>query len=703
MPPAASISSPVPASRHSWQDFVLPVALVASVLVILVPLPATLMDALLAANITIAVIMLLTTIYVRTPLEFSIFPSLLLATTLGRLVLNVATTRLILTEADTEGLLAAGGVIKTFGEFVAGDNVVVGIIIFVIIVVIQFVVITKGATRISEVAARFALDGMPGRQMAIDADLQAGIIDEREAQRRRQDITRQADFYGAMDGASKFVRGDAIAGIIITLINILGGFAIGVWFSEPAMSLSEAAKVFTKLSIGDGLVTQVPAFLISLAAGLLVTRSTEKTDLPKEFLTQLFARPQALIVAGLFLFILIGTSLPKVPLLTIGSACLGLAYVLGRSDKVAKTQAAAADIAKKAEPPPEEPLEKLLLVDPMEIEISTSLIRLADPKRGGELLERIRNVRQYVASQIGIVMPKVRIRDNHRFDRDGYRIKIADAAVAEGTLMPTRLLALESPATTGKLPGIDTKEPAFGTAAVWIEPGQVGQAEMLGYTVVEPVSVLATHLQEVVRNHADEILTRDATKHLIDELKKTSPAVVDELIPKQLSLAEVQVILQMLLREQIPIRQLGAILETLGDSAARLAKDPILLTEQVRHRLSRTICDRWRGPDKRLHVVTIDPAMEDRIRAGVEAGPTGLRIRMSPQAIKATCEVIAKEIEKLVRGGRPPIVLVNPQIRPALKQLTAPHLPKLVVLSYNEITRDTIVEAVGMVSDAVPK
>ncbi len=702
MPPAASI--PTPAPRQSWQDFVLPVALVASVLVILVPLPATVLDALLATNITIAVIMLLTTIYVRMPLEFSIFPSLLLATTLARLVLNVATTRLILTKAGPppDGLNAAGLVVRSFGEFVAGDSIVVGIIIFVIIVVIQFVVITKGATRISEVAARFALDGMPGRQMAIDADLQAGIIDEREAQRRRQEITRQADFYGAMDGASKFVRGDAIAGIIITLINVIGGLTIGVL--QRGMTLSDAGAVFTKLTIGDGLVTQVPAFLISLAAGLLTTRSTEKTDLPREFLTQLFARPQALIVAGAFLFILIGTSLPKIPLLVLGSACFGLAYMLGTSAKVArKAEGAAAEAAKRAEAPTEEPLEKLLLVDPMEIEISTTLIRLADPKRGGELLERIRNVRQHVATAIGIVMPKVRIRDNHRFERDGYRIKIADAAVAEGTLMPTRLLALESPATTGKLPGIETKEPAFGTSAVWIEPGQVGQAETLGYTVVEPVSVLATHLQEVVRNHADEILTRDATKHLIDELKKTSPAVVDELIPKQMSLAEVQVILQMLLREQIPIRQLGAILETLGDSALRLAKDPILLTEQVRHRLSRTICDRYRGADKRLQVVTIDPAMEDRIRAGVEAGPTGLRIRMSPQAIKATCDVIAKELEKLVRGGRPPVVLVNPQIRPALKQLTSPHLPKLVVLSYNEITRDTVVESLGMVSDMVPK
>jgi len=678
------------------QDLILPLGLIASVLVILVPLPPPLMDILLSANITMAVIMLLTTVYVRTPLEFSIFPSLLLATTLFRLVLNVATTRLILTRADTAGLLAAGEVIKTFGEFVAGDDIVVGLIIFVIIVVIQFVVITKGATRISEVAARFALDGMPGRQMAIDADLNAGIIDEREAQRRRQEITQQADFFGAMDGASKFVRGDAIAGIVITLINVLGGLFIGV--IQFGMPLRDAASIFTKLTIGDGLVTQVPAFLISLAAGLLVTRSSSETNLPVEFVRQLFSRPQALAVAGGFLGILVFTNLPTIPLVFLGGGCVGLALTMSRRSVQAKASEEAQKKAEAAKPAAER-VEDYLLVDPMEVEIGVGLIRLADPNRGGDLLERIHRIRQNVAADIGIILPKVRIRDNFRLDQQEYRIRIADQPVAGGSIQSAMLLAMDSGVTTGQLPGIATRDPAFGTPALWIQPGLREQAEMLGYTVVEAGAVLATHLTEVIRKHADEILTRDATKHLIEELKKTSPAVVEELIPGLLKLAEVQQILQMLLREQVPIRQLGAILETLGDYAPR-TKDPILLTELVRARLARTISTKHRDAQGRLYVVTLDPALEDRIRAGFEHTERGMYIRMSPQAVETTCRLIGAEVEKLIRANHPPIVLVSPQIRAALKQMTAAHLPNLIVLSYNEVTRDTRIESAAMVAEA---
>lgn len=696
---ASGASSGAIPAEGPWtrpQDLILPVGIIASILVIMVPLPTALMDFLLAGNITIAVIMLLTTIYVRTPLEFNIFPSLLLATTLLRLVLNVATTRLILTRAETDRLDAAGGVIRTFGEFVTGDKIVVGLIIFSIIVLIQFVVITKGATRISEVAARFALDGMPGKQMAIDADLNAGIIDEHEAQRRRADITQQADFFGAMDGASKFVRGDAIAGIVITMINIVGGLFIGM--VEIGWSAGESANLFTRLTIGDGLVSQVPAFLISLAAALLVTRSTRESNLPREFLTQLFSRPQALIVAGGFLCVLIFTSMPRVPLILIGSSCFGLAAILSRR----KAETKAADDAKQeaeAAKPAEERIEDYLTVDPMEAEIGVGLIRLADPKRGGDLLERVQRVRQNVASEIGILLPKVRIRDNMRLEQNQYVIKIADMQVATGTVHPTMFLAIDSGVTTGKVQGIETKDPAFGTPAVWIEGSVRDQAEMFGYTVVEPGSVIATHLTEIVRKHADEILSRDATKHLIDELKQTSPAVVDELIPGVLKLAEVQQILQLLLREAVPIRQLGPILETLGDYAPR-SKDPILLTEYVRHRLARAICGRYRDQEDRLHVVTFDPALEDRIRAGFDHNEHGLFIRMSPQAVEATCNVIAAGVEKLTTAGHRPIVLVSPQIRAALKQLTATHLPQLVVLSFNEITRDTVIDSVAMVSDA---
>jgi flagellar biosynthesis protein FlhA len=679
------------------QDLILPIAIIASVLVILVPLPTALMDVLLAGNITVAVLVLLTTIYVRTPLDFSIFPSLLLATTLTRLVLNVATTRLILTKAASDGEEAAGKVIMAFADFVAGHGqIVVGSIIFIIIIVIQFVVITKGATRISEVAARFALDGMPGKQMAIDADLNAGIIDEHQAQQRRAEITQQADFYGAMDGASKFVRGDAIAGILITVINVLGGLIIGV--AEQGMSFTKAASLFTRLTIGDGLVSQVPAFLISLAAGLLVTRSTQRVNLPHEFIQQMFSRSQALAVTAGFLVILNFTSLPRIPLLTLAGACLALSSMLSRRDtQQAEAAEKRAEQEKKAKQT-EDRVEDYLTVDPMEVELGVGLIRLADPNRGGDLLDRVQRVRQNIAGEIGILLPKVRIRDNMRLDSHQYRIKIADIPIAQGEAEPGRMLAIDSGMTTGQVDGINTRDPAFGTDAKWIDPALASQAEMYGYTVVEPGAVLATHLTEVCRRHADEILTRDATKHLIDELKKDSPAVVDGLIPTPMSVAEVQGVLQLLLREQISIRQLGLILETLGDHAPR-SKDPILLTEYVRHRLARQICTRYRNENAELYVIAFDPALEDRIRAGFEHTERGLFIRMSPQAVEKTCREIAAQIEKLTTANHRPIALVSPQIRAAVKRLTENHLPDLVVMSFNEVTRDTKIVTVGIVSD----
>jgi flagellar biosynthesis protein FlhA len=500
-----------------------------------------------------------------------------------------------------------------------------------------------------------------------------------------------------MDGASKFVRGDAIAGIVITLINIAGGLIIGMW--ESGMSLTDAGQLFTKLTIGDGLVSQVPAFLVSLAAALLVTRSTQKSDLPSEFLSQLFSRPQALLVAGAFLGILVFTNLPTIPLLTIGGGCVGLAVVMTRNSKQKAAEKAAEEKQEAAQQKPEERIEDFLAIDPMEIEIGVGLIRLADPNRGGDLLPRITGVRQNVAGEIGIVLPKVRIRDNMRLDENQYRIKIANNPVDEGVVRPDRLLAMDSGMTSGKAPGEETRDPAFNQPAVWIEPGLRDRAEMLGYTPVEPAAVLATHLQEVVRRHADDILTRDATKHLIDELKKTSPAVVEELIPGMMKLSEVQQVLQMLLREEVPIRQLSVILETLGDHAGK-TKDPTWLTEYTRHRLARTLCTRYRDAENRLHVITLDPALEDRIAAGIEHNDRGLFIRMSPVAVQKTCELIAAEVGKLTKAGHTPLLLVSPQIRPGLKQMTAAHLPRLVVLSYNEVTRDTRIESVGIVHDA---
>ncbi|EMI58162.1 flagellar biosynthesis protein FlhA [Rhodopirellula sallentina SM41] len=681
-----------------YRDLVLPMGIIGCLVVILVPLPPLLMDLLLATNITVGVIVLLTTVYVQTPLEFSIFPSLLLATTLARLVLNVATTRLILTSTESGDISAVGGVIQGFGEFVAGDRIEIGIIIFVIIVLIQFIVITKGATRISEVAARFALDGMPGKQMAIDADLNAGIIDEKEAQQRREEVASQADFYGAMDGASKFVRGDAVAGIVITLVNVAGGLYIGVMRYD--MTIAQAAELFTKLTIGDGLVSQVPALLISLAAGLLVTRSARKANLPEQFLQQLFSNPKALAVAGCFLSLLIMTNLPTIPMATLGAGCLGLAVVLRRQnaqdrvDEQANEEAEAAAAAA----PPDKRVEDYLAVDPMELAIGLGLLSLADPARGGDLMQRITGVRNSMAGDIGIVLPKVRIRDDMNLGDNQYEIRIAGNPIATELVLPERLLAIDSGHTTGVIDGEPTRDPTFGEPAVWIDPIRREQAAIYGYTTVEPGAVLATHLQEIARRHADELLTRDATKHLIDELKEASPAVVDELIPNLLKVSDVQQVLQTLLREDVPIRQLSIILETLGDHASK-TKDPVFLSEYVRHRLARTISTRYRDQHGQLHVIALDPAMEDRIAAGIEHTDRGLFVRMSPSAVDSTCEKISEGVKKLITLGHHPVVLVSPRIRPGLRQIIASSMPRVRILSYNEITQDTQIQSHGVVSD----
>jgi len=680
--------------RHA----IVPIGIIACLVVILVPLPPFLLDILLSANIAIAVVILLTTIYIEAPLEFNIFPAMLVATTLSRLVLNLATTRLILTRAGTEKLDAAGGVIRAFGEFVSGDSLEVGIVLFIIIFLINFIVITKGATRIGEVAARFALDGMPGRQMAIDADLSAGAIDEKEAQRRREDITRQADFYGAMDGASKFVRGDAIAGIAITLINIVGGLYMGC--AHATMTLDEAAKVYTKLTIGDGLVSQVPAFLISLAAALLTTRSTQKSEFSSEFLRQIFSRPQALIVSGAFLLLLMFTPLPTLPMLTMGGGCIGIALMIQRqkkqTEKIADKKIADADSIKRA--PAEKKVEDYLEVDALRLELGAKLIVLADPNRGGDLMKRISTVRATLASEMGILLPMVRIKDRMSLPEYAYELEMSGNRIASGTLRPDRLLAIDSGLTVGQIQGDETLDPASGKRAFWIDPKNRQQAEIYGYQVVECGAVLATHVQETARKHADELLTREVAKQLVDQLKKSSATVVDELIPGVMKLAEVQQVLQNLLREDIPIRQLSIIFETLGDFAHRV-KDPIWLTEYVRHRLARTISHRYRDSGGVLKVVTLDPAMEDRIAAGTEQTDRGVSIRMSPDTISKTCDRIADQVRKLDQMNKPRCVLVSPKIRVALRQITQETMPDLRILSYNEISRDTSVESVSMVSD----
>lgn len=657
------------------------------------------MDLMLAANITVGVIVLLTTVYVASPMEFSVFPTLLLATTLARLVLNVATTRLILSEAGKSSSNGVGGVITAFGEFVAGDRVEIGLIIFVIIVVIQFVVITKGATRISEVAARFALDGMPGRQMAIDADLNAGLIDEHEAQRRRDEVSRQADFYGAMDGASKFVRGDAIAGIFIMVINIVGGLYIGTM--RDGLGLAEAASLFTKLTIGDGLVSQVPALFISLAAGLLVTRSAKKSNLPQEFLQQLLGNSRALVIAGVFLMLMMTTNLPSIPLGTLGAGCIGMAVMMTRQAKqleVAKEREEVAQKEAEAAPPVKRP-EDYLAVDPMELSLGLGLLSLADPARGGDLMERINGVRNRIAADIGLVLPKVRVRDNMELGENEYEIRIGGARVARGMVRPGQLLAIDSGMTTGAIEGEQTRDPTFGQPAVWIDSVRREQAAIYGYTLAEPGAVLITHLQWVVGKYADELLTRDATKHLIDELKAVSPAVVDELIPGMMKLADVQNVLQALLREDVPIRQLGIILETLGDHAGRL-KDPVWLVERVRHRLARTISTRYRDARDCLHVVALSPGLEDIISEGVEHTERGIMVRMKPEQVEQISNQIRDAVRQLVSLGHPPVLLVDPRVRPAVRHLTQASIPEMRVLSYNEVTQDTTIESVGIAGNA---
>ncbi|MCA9132348.1 MAG: FHIPEP family type III secretion protein, partial [Planctomycetales bacterium] len=530
----------------------------------------------------------------------------------------------------------------------------------------------------------------------------AGLITQAEAQTRRQEVREEADFYGAMDGASKFVRGDAVAGIIITLINIVGGLIIGV--GEQGMGFIEAGSLFTTLTIGDGLVSQVPAFLISLAAALLVTRSTQKVNLSNEFMKQLFSRPQALAVAGGFLLLLIFTQLPTLPLLALGSGCVGLSVMVRKQQSaqlVQEEQTRQAAETAKAKPAEKRP-EDYLDVDPMRIEIGAGLLPLADPRRGGDLMEKITGVRAILASEMGILLPKVRLKDKLSLPESVYEIQIAGNLVTRGEAAPERLLAIDVGHCTGTVPGLETREPAAGRPAVWIMPEQKIQAEIYGYQIATASMVVATHLQETARKHADELLTRESTKQLVDQLKSLSPTVVDELTPGLMKLSDIQAVLQMLLREDIPIRQLALIFEALGDYAGRV-KDPVLLTEYVRNRLSRTICQRFADAAGQLHVVTMDPAMEDRIAAGFELGERGLLIRMSPQAIEITCQQIAAQLKHLKVAGHRPILLVSPRIRPALRQITQTHLPDVRIISHSEITLQTQVVSVGLVSDPVQK
>jgi flagellar biosynthesis protein FlhA len=631
-------------------------------------------------------IVLLTVMYINGPLDFSSFPSLLLGTTLFRLVLNVATTRLILTNGD------AGTVVATFGGFVAQGSLAVAVVIFGIIVVIQFVVITKGATRIAEVAARFTLDGMPGKQMAVDADLNAGIITDEEAKRRRSEITREADFYGAMDGASKFVRGDAIAGVIITVVNILGGIYVGM--AQMGLPLAETLRRFTILTIGDGLVSQIPAFIVSVAAAMIVTRSASKKNLGEEMLGQLTSQPIAVALTAAFLLVLALTPLPKGPIFLLAASSVGVAYLLNRQGQVALAEAGAA----KAKAAPAERVEAHLTPDPMELNVGFGLISLVDRKQGGDLLDRITNMRRQIAQEIGIIVPPIRIRDDIQLPSSHFQVKLKGLEIGRSEVMPGHLLAIDSGTVTERVPGIATTEPAFGLPALWIDPSQRHQAEHRNYTVVEPTSVMSTYLMELVRRHADEILNRQEVNRLLDHLKERAAKLIEETVPAILKPGEVQRVLQALLRERVPIRDLETILEAAADIAPR-SKDPEILAEYARNALARALCQQHRADDGRIHCLTIDPTLEQVIAKSIERTDHGGVLTLAPPVQSKIVQVIRGKVEQAMAGtrGKHAVILTAPQIRLWVRRMIEVHLPSLAVLSYNEIVRGVEVETHGVI------
>ena len=679
MPPSAD-------GPRSWlresRGMLFPVLIVASVVALVTPLPPMLMDLLLAANITASVLILLTTVYVGRPLEFSSFPALLLGTTLARLVLNVASTRLVLTRGGSDGTQAAGKVIEAFGQFVTGDQIAVGIVIFSIIVAIQFLVITKGATRISEVAARFALDGLPGKQMAIDADLNAGSITHEQARQRRDDLIRQADFYAAMDGASKFVRGDAVAGLVIMAVNIVGGLYMGVF--ENDMPIGEAADVFTRLTIGDGLVSQVPAFLISLAAGLIVTRSSSESNLRRDVIGQTFRHPEVMFLSAAFLSAMSFTGLPALPLIAMAAGCAIVGTMLRKPGNQTETVPVAVSSNEKPQPK----VEDFLRVDPMELTIGPGLVTLA---QSGDLLAQISAVRTHIAHELGMLLPKMRIKDNLRAEPYAYELKLRGIPVATGEARVDRLFAIRTSFVSGELPGQRTVDSATGRPAVWIEPAQRERAELLGYLVTNPTDALFTHLHEVVREHAAELLTRQQVHGLLDNLRLSSPKVVDELVPSLLKAAQVHQVLENLLRERVPIRDLETILETLADYASQ-TQNSVLLTEYVRGALARTICQRHRDEHRVMRVLTLDPDLEDLIAAGVQFTGSGLIVKLS----LPTSDAIRQSLSESLNATEASIVLAtSSSVRLGLRHIAATAFPRLTVLSLNEISRDTQVEALG--------
>ena len=672
--------------NHS--DVLLAVAVIVIVGVLVIPLPPGFLDFALAFNITFSLVILLSTLYIRRPLDLSVFPGMLLIVTLLRLSLNVASTRLIL------GTGYAGEVINSFGNFVVKGNYVVGFIVFVILVIIQFVVITKGAGRISEVAARFTLDAMPGKQMAIDADLNAGLINEEQAKKRREDIANEADFYGAMDGASKFVRGDAIAGILITMINIIGGFVIGILMQ--GRSVSEALRIYSLLSIGDGLVTQIPALIVSTSAGIIVTRAASTSNMGKDLTTQLTSQPRAIMIAAVML-VLFGVvpGMPTLPFVLLGLGIGTVGYLTNESMKKKKLEEQRQKMQESQVEQPER-TEDLLKVDTLEVEIGYGLIPLVDSNQGGDLLDRVSAIRRQLAIEMGIIVPPVRIRDNVQLKPNQYRIKVKGIEVASYELMLDHVLAINPGYVKEELDGFKTKEPSFGMSASWIIPNLKEGAESRGYTIVEPSAVLTTHLTEIIKSNSSELLTRQDVSHLMETLKEDNPSLVNEIVPNVVPLSAVQKVLQTLLAERIPIRDLTTIMETITDIYPN-TKETDVLAEYVRMALKRQITDMYRDKENKIHVFTIDPTVEQMLTNSVQNTKQGLMLVTPPDETERLIKAVGKQIEKAEAAGHTPICLSSPNIRLALKRLTEAAHPTLVVLSYNEISNNVEVISNGVV------
>ncbi|MBF0111558.1 MAG: flagellar biosynthesis protein FlhA [Desulfamplus sp.] len=683
--------------KKESSDIAMVLAMVSILMAMILPLPAILLDFFLALNITMAVIVLITTMYTKEPLDFAIFPSLLLVLTLFRLALNIGTTRMILLHGS-EGPLAAGAIIMSFGNFVVGGNYVVGFIIFIILVLINFMVITKGAGRIAEVAARFTLDAMPGKQMAIDADLNAGMIDEAEAKRRRKAIARESEFHGAMDGASKFVSGDAVAGIIITIINIGAGFIIGVL--QQGMPVMEALTNYTLLTVGDGLVSQIPALLISTSAGILVSRAGSENRMGKDFVEHLLSSPTPVYIGSIIVFCLgLVPGLPAFPFMTLAVIlATGTWYFL----RDAKTKDEGSETTTSDSETPEEPgspddVEHLLNVDTIELEVGYGLIPLVDKQQDGMLLGRIKAIRRQFATEMGIIIPPIHIRDNLQLSAAQYRILIKGVEAAGSELMINHLLAMDPGGVAGGIDGIPTTEPAFHLPALWIPKEREDEAKFAGYTVVDNSTVVATHLTEIIRKNAYELLGRQEVQHLMDNIAKSNPKAVEELIPALMSLGMVQKVLQNLLRERISIRDLLTIVETLADYAP-MSKDPDLLTEYVRQKIAKGMLAPYIQPNKVLQVITIDRNLEEMLTKNIKHTEHGSYLAIEPQVVEQIVQSLSAEVEKQIAMDIQPVVMCSPALRRHFRKLIEHALPSVFVVSHAEIVDDINLQAGGKVN-----